>query len=154
MTDVPRPVADAVSSSTYAGRVVSTFSDPSTVMVEDPVSAVRVLCDVLVTSPEGPPSLAVGDTVLVWMHEQRESGVVIGRIGQSLAPPDAVDRGPDHEEPLPEVLVIEATESILLKVGGGSIEIRADGKILIKGTDLVSHAKRMNRIKGGAVSIN
>ena len=40
------------------------------------------------------------------------------------------------------------------RVGDGSIEIRADGKILIKGTDLVSHAKRMNRIKGGAVSIN
>ena len=29
-----------------------------------------------------------------------------------------------------------------------------DGKILIKGKDLVSHAQRTNRIKGGSVAIN
>jgi len=41
-----------------------------------------------------------------------------------------------------------------LRVGNGSITIRGDGKILIKGSDLVSHAQRTNRIRGGAVSIN
>jgi hypothetical protein len=51
-------------------------------------------------------------------------------------------------------LVLEATREMTLRVGDGSITIRKDGKILIKGTDLVSHAKRMNRVKGGAVSIN
>jgi len=43
---------------------------------------------------------------------------------------------------------------VCLRVGDGSITIREDGKVLIKGKDLVSHAQRMNRIKGGAVSIN
>ena len=48
----------------------------------------------------------------------------------------------------------EAKHQLTLRVGEGTISIREDGKILIKGTDLVSHAQRMNRIKGGAVSIN
>ena len=61
---------------------------------------------------------------------------------------------PPEREPIPEVLVLEAKSSITLRVGEGSITIREDGKILIKGKDLVSHAQRMNRIKGGAVSIN
>ena len=51
-------------------------------------------------------------------------------------------------------MVLEAKRRLTLKCGDGSITIREDGKILIKGKDLVSHATRMNRIKGGAVQIN
>jgi len=54
----------------------------------------------------------------------------------------------------PDTLLLEAKESLTLRVGDGSITIRADGKILIKGKELVSHAEKMNRIKGGAVAIN
>jgi hypothetical protein len=146
-------ITDALSS-IRAARVVSTFSDPSTVLIEELTGAARLMCDVLVTSPDGPPTLATGDTVLVWTDDPRGRGVVIGRVGQTCAPANATRRGPDPDEPLPDVLVLEATKGLVLRVGGGSIEMRADGKILIKGTDLVSHAKRMNRIKGGAVSIN
>ena len=56
-------------------------------------------------------------------------------------------------DPQKEV-VIQARESLTLRVGDGSITIRADGKILIKGKDLVSHAQRANRIRGGSVAIN
>ena len=90
------------------------------------------------------------DRVLVW-HSGRQDdwGVVVGRIGQSHAPPQTsvVDREP------PE-LVIEATHNLTLKCGDGSITIRDDGRILIKGKDLVSHAQRVNRIRGGSVEIN
>ena len=54
----------------------------------------------------------------------------------------------------PAELVIEATSQLTLKCGDGSITLRGDGKVLIKGKDLVSHAQRMNRIKGGGVAIN
>ena len=43
---------------------------------------------------------------------------------------------------------------VTLKCGDGSIAMRRDGKILIKGLDLVSHAARTNRVKGGSVAIN
>ncbi len=105
------------------------------------------LCDLLVTSDANPPLLVPGDVVLVWAGPDRTSAVVIGRVGPS--------RGAVPEpEDVPETLTIEAKRSLTLRVGDGSITIREDGRVLIKGKDLVSHAQRMNRIKGGAVAIN
>jgi hypothetical protein len=51
-------------------------------------------------------------------------------------------------------VVIEAAEEILLQCGRGSILIREDGAIVIKGTNLLSRSSGINKIKGGAVRIN
>jgi len=51
-------------------------------------------------------------------------------------------------------LVIEADDEIELKCGQGSITIRKDGKIVVKGTNVLSHATGANRIRGGSVSLN
>jgi hypothetical protein len=102
-----------------------------------------LVCEVLQTGALSALLLAPKDRVLVWQADPRVArAVVLGRIGLSHAP-DA-----------PEELVLEATKSLTLRVADGSITIRGDGKILIKGKDLVSHAQRMNRIRGGAVAIN
>ena len=53
----------------------------------------------------------------------------------------------------PHVL-IEAMESLKLVCGESSIELHKDGKLLIRGNDVVTRAKRTNRIKGGSVAIN
>ncbi len=107
----------------------------------------EVLCDVLVTSDAEPLHLSPGDEVLVVPPQDDEArGVVLGRIGPS------VDPAPPRD--VPDEIVLEAKKGLVLRVGEGSITIRADGKILIKGKDLVSHATRMNRIKGGSVSLN
>jgi hypothetical protein len=117
-------------------------------------------CDVLERGGE-PPALARGDAVLVW-HSGREMdrGVILGRIGQSRPPAAAIPLDEDAAAAIPagpdapDELVIEAKKTMTLRVGNGSITIRDDGKILIKGSDLISHAQRTNRIRGGAVSIN
>lgn len=117
-------------------------------------------CDVLQRGGE-PLALARGDAVLVW-HSGREvdRGVVLGRIGPARPPAATtpLDDEPAAASPpsvdAPDELVIEAKKMVTLRVGNGSITIRDDGKILIKGSDLVSHAQRTNRIRGGAVSIN
>lgn len=114
------------------------------------------------------PGVAVTPTAGSWLHviEGDQVAVSVGRGGtmcfitghigkvrESLVGGDGAasarpaERGGEH-------LVLEAAEGITLRAGEGSITIRKDGKILIKGSDLVSHAKRMNRVKGGAVSIN
>jgi hypothetical protein len=99
-----------------------------------------------------PVLLEPGDTVIILAPETEEGrGIIFGRIGPGQAAPSGLD--PSAEEELDE-LVIEAKKSLTLKCGEGSITIREDGKILIKGKDLVSHAQRMNRLKGGSVSIN
>jgi hypothetical protein len=106
------------------------------------------VCDVL-RNGGYPERVAVGDTVLVCVPagDEENRAVVIGRIGLT-GRPDAADPA------VPDELLIEARRELTLKCGDGSITIRADGKILIKGKELVSHAQKMNRIKGGAVAIN
>ena len=96
-------------------------------------------------SVEGPPlAIVPGDEVLVAMVSGSARAVVLGRVGA----------GAREAARVPDELLLEAKKGLVLRVGEGSITLRADGKILIKGKDLVSHAKRTNRIKGGAVSLN
>lgn len=121
----------------------------------------------LVTSSDKPVRLFGGDTVLCWADpEAPNHGLILGRVGPSIARPQTADdagetggislsntpEAPARETP--DSVVLEAKHALTLRVGEGSITIREDGKILIKGKDLVSHAQRMNRIKGGSVSIN
>jgi hypothetical protein len=114
-----------------------------------------VVADLLVTSAT-PVRLRPGQQVLCAIdHDDRERGYILGRIGP--AAPSSADVVVPGREPAtavaPDTLVLEAKHSLTLRVGDGSITIR-DGKILIKGKDLVSHAQRTNRIKGGSVAIN
>jgi RNase P/RNase MRP subunit p29 len=51
-------------------------------------------------------------------------------------------------------ITFDAEEEILLRCGDGSVKLRKDGTIIIKGTRLVSRARATNKIKGAAVSIN
>ena len=52
------------------------------------------------------------------------------------------------------VVVIEADEELLLRVGESSIKISRDGKVVIRGEHVLTRAKGTNRIKGGSVAIN
>lgn len=107
-------------------------------------NADQIECDVLHTSEKESLQLAAGNSVLVWFPQPGSGrGVILGRIGP------VTPSGPE----VPDELVLEAAKNLTIKCGDGSITIR-DGRILIKGKDLVSHARRTNRIKGGAVAIN
>jgi hypothetical protein len=146
-------LATAVGGSTQLRTaLVSLRQDDGSVAVTLLECGTDVCCDMLHTADASVLALNPGDTVLVWRrHETSKRGLVIGRIGPAEPPPTG-SAGENRESP--EELVIEAKKNLTLKCGEGSITIREDGKILIKGKDLVSHAQRMNRIKGGSVSIN
>lgn len=53
-----------------------------------------------------------------------------------------------------ERVFIEALAELVLKCGAGSITLRKDGKIVLRGTHLLSRASGPIRIKGGHVEIN
>jgi len=109
----------------------------------------RVVVAERLFSSDVPLRLAHGDAVLCCAEAgNTDHLLVLGRIGPASG---AVS---SSQTSVPDELLLEAKHSLTLRVGEGSITIREDGKILIKGKDLVSHAQRMNRIKGGAVSIN
>ena len=139
---------DAQAGQVRRGRVSAFADDGSVAVVPADRDWTECWCDVLRTSESSQLALALGDTVVLLLPPgDDDRGVVLGRIGPSCATTDPGAEAPDE-------LVVEARQSLVLRCGDGSITIREDGKILIKGVDLVSHAKRINRIKGGAVAIN
>jgi hypothetical protein len=134
----------AVATDRLRRLTVRRVESDGTIVVDSDASDAEVVCEVLHTGGPWELGLAPKDVVLCWQPDpDLPRGVILGRIGISHGAPDC-----------PDELVLEAGRSLTLRVGDGSITIRADGKILIKGTDLVSHAQRTNRIRGGAVAIN
>lgn len=99
---------------------------------------VQMICEVLA----GVGTLAVGDAVLATPLAGDDGGVVLGRLGAYVAP-EIQRRG--H---------IEASERLTLKCGQSSIDLRADGKVMIRGEDVLVRAKGTKRIRAGTVSIN
>jgi hypothetical protein len=84
----------------------------------------------------------------------------LGVVGVARPAGTAVERTAD---PSPETaehrlhhrrIVVEADEELTLQCGDASIQIRRDGKILIRGEHILSRAKGTQRIKGGSVAIN
>jgi hypothetical protein len=53
-----------------------------------------------------------------------------------------------------ERLVVSANHGLVLRCGKASITLSPEGKIVIRGTHVVSHASGLNRIKGGSVQVN
>lgn len=51
-------------------------------------------------------------------------------------------------------MILEAKEEIVLHCGKSSVTLKKDGKIVLKGTKIVSRASGTNKIKGSAVRIN
>jgi hypothetical protein len=135
-------------SGTRLGRVTALLDDATLVSTASGQSEETMACDLLESSGGEPLVLAEGDTVLFVVPEGgARRGVVLGRVGR-LDPPKGEPKTP------PDEIVLEAKKGLTLKVGEGSITLREDGRVLIKGRDLVSHARRLNRIRGGSVAIN
>lgn len=53
-----------------------------------------------------------------------------------------------------EHLILSAEQSITLKCGKASITLTKAGKVLLRGTYLLSRSSGVNRIKGGSVQLN
>jgi hypothetical protein len=100
-------------------------------------------CEWLDTGSVPNPPLAAGDTMLVMPPTADGSAaLVLGRIG--LYRPDV----------LPPTLVLGATDSVSLRCGESSVDLRADGKVMIRGDDVLVRAKGTQRIRAGTVAIN
>jgi Domain of unknown function (DUF6484) len=74
--------------------------------------------------------------------------VILGRLRERVAPAAAVVRA-DGER-----LVLRAEREIELRCGEASVVLTRAGKVLIRGTHVVSRSKGANKIKGAHVDIN
>lgn len=139
-TAAPSPVAagaPAVVPAAPAQGVVEALEKGEVVVR---VSAERWRCQVLRTH-EGPPLvLAIGDSVLITALGPAR-GCVLGRVEA-------------YDPSAPAELHLRATRSLTVSCGESTLELSAAGKVAVRGVDVVSSAKRKNRIKGGSVEIN
>ena len=148
--ETPIPAFETQTPLACRAEVILVHDEGSVSVICDGHEAMPLVCCILETIEGRRLQVSPGDLVLV-VRDREESGIILGRIRPSNVADHASQAISDI---IPNELLIEAKKNLTLKCGEGSITIREDGKILIKGKDLVSHAQRMNRIKGGSVSIN
>jgi len=86
--------------------------------------------------------------VLLFENGDRHRPLIVGVI----QPPTVV--GLAEVEIDGRVVVLKAEQSIVLQCGDASIALSRDGKIVIRGKHVVSHASGVNRIRGGSVELN
>jgi len=99
-------------------------------------------------------SSAVGrDAALMFVQGDLRRPILIGLIepaaGAALVPPVTQMAEVDGKQ-----LVFSAEEEIVFRCGEASITLTKAGKILLRGTYLLSRSSGVNRIKGGSVQIN
>jgi len=99
-------------------------------------------CDWLENSQNANIKLEIGDRLICMPPTEHEPGIVLGRIGK-------------YQKPQPQQnITIEASETLTLKCGEASVELRKDGKAMVKGEDVLLRAKGTQRIRAGTVAIN
>ena len=91
--------------------------------------------------------------VLMFVGGDLDCPVIIGRVEPGRASPPKVTRTQalvlDGRE-----LVLEADSSLTLRCGQSSITLTRDGRVVIRGTNVVSRASGVNRIRGGTIKLN
>jgi len=102
----------------------------------------KYYCDWLENSSNAAISLTIGDCLLCIPATAQEQGVALGRISTYQAP-----QPQQH-------LTLEATDSLTLKCGAAAVELRSDGRAIVKGEDVLLRAKGTQRIRAATVAIN
>ena len=97
---------------------------------------------------------AVGHPVLLmFVGGDLDRPVITGRVQPGRASPRKTTRTRtlvlDGRE-----LVLEADSSLTLRCGKSSITLTREGRIVLRGTNVVSHASGVNRIRGGTIKLN
>lgn len=100
-----------------------------------------------------------GEPVFISTRASTTGPLAAGQSGDGqqgerlLASMMAEDNRVDTAAP-PERLVLTAEREIVLQVGKASITLTQAGKIILRGTYVLSRSSGVNRIKGGSVEIN
>lgn len=84
--------------------------------------------------------------VLVFDNQDPGRPIVIGVI--QAPSPTATTTADDRE------VILEGKDRLELRCGKAKLVLRSDGKVLVKGTDVLSRSEGPNRIKGASVQIN
>lgn len=79
--------------------------------------------------------------------------VILGIVRETLSPAGR-EAAPAASAALPARLVLGAQNQIELRCAKSSITLNSDGKVVIKGSHLVSRSSGPNKIQGASIAIN
>lgn len=159
--DRPPGLPETLDSQLCVGRIVEVAKDGS-VSVDpdngsDPVwarSVVRI---------DRAAAAAGVSVLLAYPSGQSTQPVILGVVRDAACAPEGPEASAELELPLDqpyEVVVdkdrrvLRARQELELVCGKSSITLRKNGKIEVRGVEIVSRATRLNKIRGGAVRIN
>lgn len=121
-----------------------------------------ILARVTAQSEEfGPSGQLINRSVVILLQDSDpEKPIIIGVIRDTIAE-QIPDTNPATQElPFHSVsvngksLMLEGKEEIVLRCGAGSITMKANGQIIVKGTKLLSRATQSNKVRSSSVFIN
>jgi hypothetical protein len=90
----------------------------------------------------------VGREVVIAFDAGAEEPVVLGVIAEPNAEAGVRVTADGRS------VTLAAAECIVLECGGARLTLHRSGKIVIRGTHVVSHSSGVNRIRGGSVELN
>jgi hypothetical protein len=130
------------------GRIVRITSEGVPV-VDFPGNAAGVIEARIAAEPPGEPSGQWPPVLLVFENGDPSLPIVIGFVREKITAKPAPE-----EKRRVRKLVFDAEEEVVLQCGKSSVLLRRDGKILIKGGNIVSRASGTNKVQGGVVRLN
>ena len=157
----PQDVLQQAFNQTRKGTVLEVM-DEGLILVQDNANPNAVYpCYFLRTSAGSLPKIVIDDLVIYRVPEINEDyGVVLGvvekyenlddKVAKKLKKRDITQMTTLEDK----VLHIKADDGLVIECGKSSIILTKDGKVQIKGNDLLSRARGMNKIKGAGVNIN
>jgi hypothetical protein len=96
--------------------------------------------------------------LLVFENGDPALPIIVGIVRDALCPASAQATLPVSRPREATIdgtrIVLDAKEEIVLRCGKSSITLARDGKIVVKGVEIVSRASGTNKIRGAAVKIN
>jgi hypothetical protein len=124
-----------------------------------PVAA-RSLLDAAAAPTATPDALVDQPVLLAFDGADPSLPIVCGIVRTQLQPKPVVPTVALNVDAVRDVLVdgrqlvFNAGQQILLRCGKSSVLLRRDGKVVIRGTQLLSRASGSNKIKGGTIDLN
>ncbi len=124
-----------------------------------PVPA-RSVVDAPAPPGQGPEDL-VGRQVLLTFDAGDESRpIIVGFVRDSLFPESTreevrLDLGADRDVRIDgRRIAFEAQEEVVLRCGKSTIWMRRDGKVVVRGSDVLTRSSGSNRVKGASIQLN
>ena len=105
-------------------------------------------------------SLIHSRVLLVFEEGDESRPIIVGFVRDSLLPAPVreeirFDTGAERGVVIDgERIVFEAEQEVLFRCGKSSIVMRQDGKVVVRGTDVLSRSSGSNRVKGASIKFN